>query len=221
MIQWMLSIWSLVPLPFLKPAWTPGSSSFTYWWSLAWRILSMWNECNCAIVWTFFSIALLWDLNENWPFPGLWPLLSFPNLLAYWVQHFNSIIGQTGLCPLFLSTPRFHRLWKGAPTFLLKSCASLKVWLRKWTATHLIAKKKKSTDHWEVNPPQFFQDCLNLRSLSYKPDLGMQDCTVSTIILVHLSRPYSASSTMPGVWHTPLKILQATLPRKLLITLYR
>ena len=34
MIQWMLSIWSLVPLPFLKPAWTSGSSWFTYCWSL-------------------------------------------------------------------------------------------------------------------------------------------------------------------------------------------
>ena len=30
MIQWMLAIWSLVPLPFLKPA-----------WSLAWSILSI------------------------------------------------------------------------------------------------------------------------------------------------------------------------------------
>ena len=36
MIQWMLAIWSLVPLPFLKPAWTSGSSQFTYCWSLAW-----------------------------------------------------------------------------------------------------------------------------------------------------------------------------------------
>ena len=26
MIQWMLAIWSLVPLPFLKTAWTSGSS---------------------------------------------------------------------------------------------------------------------------------------------------------------------------------------------------
>ena len=34
----------------------------------------------------------LWDSNENWHFPVLWPLLSFPNLLAYWVQHFHSII---------------------------------------------------------------------------------------------------------------------------------
>ena len=30
---------------------------------------SMWNECNCTVVWTFFGIALLWDWNENWPFP--------------------------------------------------------------------------------------------------------------------------------------------------------
>ena len=41
MIQQMLAIWSLVPLPFLKPAWTSGSSWFTYCLSLAWRILSI------------------------------------------------------------------------------------------------------------------------------------------------------------------------------------
>ena len=50
------------------------------------------DECNCVIIWTFFGIAFLWDWNENWPFPVLWPLLSFPDLLAYWVQHFNSIL---------------------------------------------------------------------------------------------------------------------------------
>ena len=32
MIQRMLAIWSLVPLPFLNPTWTSGSSWFTYWW---------------------------------------------------------------------------------------------------------------------------------------------------------------------------------------------
>ena len=37
----MLANWSLVPLPFLQPAWTSGSSRFTYCWSLAWRILSI------------------------------------------------------------------------------------------------------------------------------------------------------------------------------------
>ena len=37
----MLAIWSLVSLPFLKPAWTSGSSRFTYCWSLTRRILSI------------------------------------------------------------------------------------------------------------------------------------------------------------------------------------
>ena len=55
---------------------------------------SMWEECNRAVVWAFFEIAFLWDWNENWPFPVLWPLLRFPNVLAYWVQHFHSTIFQ-------------------------------------------------------------------------------------------------------------------------------
>ena len=70
---------------------------FVHW--ILWRICasnhkiaSMWNECNCVVVWTFFGIALLWDWNVNWLFPVLWWLLRFPNLLAYWVQHFNTII---------------------------------------------------------------------------------------------------------------------------------
>ena len=53
MIQQMLVIWSLVPLPFLKPAWTSGSSWFMYCWSVAWRILSI-NLLACemsALVW--------------------------------------------------------------------------------------------------------------------------------------------------------------------------
>ena len=37
----MLAIWSLVPLPFLNPAWTSGISWFMDCWSLAWRILSI------------------------------------------------------------------------------------------------------------------------------------------------------------------------------------
>jgi len=27
---------------------------------------SMWDECNCAVVWAFFGIAFLWDWNKNW-----------------------------------------------------------------------------------------------------------------------------------------------------------
>ena len=41
LIWWMLALWSLVPLPFLNPTCTSGSSQFTYCWSLAWRILTI------------------------------------------------------------------------------------------------------------------------------------------------------------------------------------
>ena len=64
----------------------PGLENFEHYFT------NMWDECNCAVVWAFFGIAFLWDWNEDWSFPVLWPLLSFPNLLAIWVQHFHSII---------------------------------------------------------------------------------------------------------------------------------
>ena len=97
MFQQMSAIWNLVPLLFLSPAWTSGSSWFTLLLkpgleNFEHDFTSVWEECNCVVVWAFFDIDFVWDWNENWPFPVLWPLLSFPNLLAYWVQHFHSII---------------------------------------------------------------------------------------------------------------------------------
>ena len=80
---------------------TSGSSAFSKSslniWNFSVHLLfmaSIWNECNCAVVWAFSGSVFLWDWNENRSFPVLWPLLSFPNLLAYWVQHFHSIIFQ-------------------------------------------------------------------------------------------------------------------------------
>ena len=77
----------------------PGLENFEHYFT------SVWDECKCAVVWVFFGIAFLWDWNVNWPFPVLWPLLSFPNLLAYWVQHFHSIIFQVMIAQL-----EFHHL---------------------------------------------------------------------------------------------------------------
>ena len=70
-----LNIWKFTVHILLKP----GFENFEHYFA------SMWDWCNCVVVWAFFGIAFLWDWNENWPFPVLWPLLSFPNLLAYWV----------------------------------------------------------------------------------------------------------------------------------------
>ena len=69
----------------------PGLENFEHCFA------SVWHKCNCVIVWAFFGIAFLWDWNENWAFPVLWPLLNFPNLLAYWVQHFHNHLRKTQL----------------------------------------------------------------------------------------------------------------------------
>ena len=76
---------------FSKSSLNIWNLQFMYYWNLDSELWT-WDECNYAVVWAFFRLAFLWNWNENWPFPVLWPLLSFPNLLACWVQHFNSII---------------------------------------------------------------------------------------------------------------------------------
>ena len=70
-----LHIWKFTVHVLLKP----GLENFEPYF------VSVWDECNCVVVWTFSGIDFIWDSNENWPFPGLKSLLSFPNLLAYWV----------------------------------------------------------------------------------------------------------------------------------------
>ena len=86
MIQQMLAIWSLVPLPFLNPVWTSGISWFTYCWSLAWRIFSitflvyemsaMCSSLNILLALPFFRIGMKTDLFQScdhcWVFQICW-----------------------------------------------------------------------------------------------------------------------------------------------------
>ena len=60
-----LYIWKFPVHILLKPI----LKDFEHW------LASMWNKYDYMVVWTFFGIVLLWDQNENWPFPVLWPLL--------------------------------------------------------------------------------------------------------------------------------------------------
>ena len=93
MIQWMLAIWSLVPQTRLH-IWKfsvhvvlkLSLKDFEHY------LASKWDELYCVIGRAFFGIAFLLDWNENWPFPALWPLMSFPNLMTYWMQHFYILI---------------------------------------------------------------------------------------------------------------------------------
>ena len=86
MTQQMLAISALVPLPFLNPACTSGSSRFTYCWSLAWRILSITllahetsaivQQFEHSLALPFFGIGVKTDLFQScghcWVFQICW-----------------------------------------------------------------------------------------------------------------------------------------------------
>ena len=117
-----LNIWKFTVHILLKP----GLENFEH------DFASVWDECNFAVVWAFFGIAFLWVWNENWPFPVLWPLLSFPNLLAYWVQHFHSII--------------FQDLSTGIPS------PPLALFLVMFSKAHLTSHSRMSCSRWVITP---------------------------------------------------------------------
>ena len=91
---WPFDLWFFclfyIQLKHLEISW------FTYYWGLTWRILSI-TLIICKMSAIGGSLNILWhcpSLVLEWKrrFPVLWPLLSFPNLLAYCAQHFHSII---------------------------------------------------------------------------------------------------------------------------------
>ena len=67
MIQQMLAVWSLIPLPFLNPAWTSGSWWFMYCWSLAWRILSITLlVCEMSAIVQYFEQSLTTQISHRY-----------------------------------------------------------------------------------------------------------------------------------------------------------
>ena len=50
-----LNIWKFMVHKLLKPSLKNFECYLT----------SRWNDCNCAVIWTFFGIALLWDWNKT------------------------------------------------------------------------------------------------------------------------------------------------------------
>ena len=57
--KYSLNIWKFMVHVLLKP----DLENFEHYFT------NVWDEGNCAVVWTFFMITFLWDWNENWPFP--------------------------------------------------------------------------------------------------------------------------------------------------------
>ena len=106
MIQQMLEISSLVPLPFLNPACTSGSSWFTYCWSLAWRILSstllvceksaLVRQFEHSLALPFFGVGMKTDLFQScghcWVFQICWHI-EYSTFTASPFRIWNSSMG--------------------------------------------------------------------------------------------------------------------------------
>ena len=106
-----------------------------YYWSLAWRILSittMWDECNCAVVRAFFGIDFLCDWNENWPFPVLGHCWVFQNC---W--HIE--------CSTFITSS--FRIWNsstGIPS------PPLALFILRLSKAHLTSHSRMSGSRWVI-----------------------------------------------------------------------
>ena len=108
--------------------------------------ISVWDECNHVVVWTFFDIAFLWDWNENWSFPILWLLLSFPN---YWHIEYSTF------------TASSFRIWNTSTGILSSPLALFVVMLPK---AHLTSHFRMSDSRWVITPSWLFG---SLRSFLY------------------------------------------------------
>ena len=84
----LLSHVRLFPTAWTAAYQAPPSMGFSrqeYWSGVPFPSpASVWDEHNCVLIWAFFGIAFLWDWNENWPFPVLWPMLfsKFAGILS-------------------------------------------------------------------------------------------------------------------------------------------
>ena len=140
MIQWILEIWSLVPLPFQKPAWTSGCPWFTYCWRLARRILSItllaW-EVRAIVWWCEHSLVL--------PFLGIGMRIDhFQSCGHCWVFQICWCIE----CSTF--TASSFRIWNSSAGIPSASLAFFVVMLPK---AHLASHSRMSGSEWVSTPP--------------------------------------------------------------------
>ena len=74
-----LNVWKFTVHVFLKP----GLEKFKH------HFASMWDDCNCAVIWAFFGTAFLWKWKLTFSSPVA--IAEFPNfagiLSAAFLQH--------------------------------------------------------------------------------------------------------------------------------------
>ena len=121
MIPWMLAIWSRIPLPFLNPACTSGSSQFMYCWSLAWRILSItllaWKMSTTvgyfehSLALPFFRTEMKTDIFQSyghyWAFQIWWHIeCSTFTASSFRIWHSSAVIQSPSLALFIVMLPK-------------------------------------------------------------------------------------------------------------------
>ena len=118
-----LYIWKFSVHILLKPS----SKKFEYY------LVSMWNEHNCMIVWTFYGLASLCDWSENWP----------QSCGHCWVFQICWQIE----CSTFTASP--FRIWNGSTGIPSPPLALFIVMLPK---AHLTSHSRMSGSRWVITP---------------------------------------------------------------------
>ena len=135
----MLPIWSLVPLPLLNPAWTYGSSWFTYCWSLAWRILSI-----TLLACEMSAFVQCYEHFLALPFFGIWMKTDlFQSHGHCWVFQICWHIE----CNTFISSS--FRIWNSSTGIPSPPLALFTVMLPK---AHLTSYSSMSGSKWVITP---------------------------------------------------------------------
>ena len=139
MIQQMLAIWSLVPLPFSKSGlniWKfivhvllkPDLENFKHYFA------SMWDECNCVVVWAFFGIDFLGIGMKTY---------LFQSCGHCWVFQ----MGWHTECSTF--TASSFRIWNSSTGILPPPLALFIVMLSK---AHLTSHSRMCSSRWVIAP---------------------------------------------------------------------
>ena len=91
-----LSIWKFSLHVLLKPS----LENFEHYFA------SVWDECNCAVLWTFFGIAFLLDWNENWLFSSPVATAEFYKFASI----LSAALSQHHLLGFEIAQQEFHHL---------------------------------------------------------------------------------------------------------------
>ena len=91
-----LNIWKFLVHVLLKP----GLENFEHYFT------SMWDECSCAVVWTFCCIAFLWDWNKKLTFSSPVATVEFSKFAGI----LSAALSQHRLSGFGLAQLEFHHL---------------------------------------------------------------------------------------------------------------